>query len=125
MVVLDTAYYLDTCSCQIDCRGHFGAQPLQLLFLDTIYLPRIHQLQQPIEAEAEKQCTCLLTCSMLMLTDSSARVAAMAALKTMQHFSRFEIADLTSPRSSLTARLQSCTQLKQRCSLSDFSVVEK
>ena len=47
----------------------------------------------------------------------------MAALRTIQHFSRFEIAALTSLRSSLTARLQSWTQLKQRCSLSDFSVV--
>ena len=59
----------------------------------------------------------------MALTDSRANVAAIAALKTIQHFSRLDIAALTSPRSSLTARLQSLTQLNQRCSLSDFSVI--
>jgi len=57
-----------------------------------------------------------------LFTDSRARHAAIAALKTMQHFSRLDIAALTSLRSSFTALLQSCTQVRQRCSLSDFSV---
>ncbi len=57
-----------------------------------------------------------------LFTDSRARHAAIAALKTMQHFSRLDIAALTSLRSSFTALLQSCTLVRQRCSLSDFSV---
>ena len=40
----------------------------------------------------------------------------------MQHFSRLDMAALTSLRSSFTALLQSCTHAKQRCNLSDFSV---
>lgn len=46
-VVTDSAKlaYLDTCTCQIDCRCHFSTQSLQLLLLCAVHLSRIHKLQ--------------------------------------------------------------------------------